>query len=130
MKVIICNQFTEHAVSNSRKNSDKTTANHCRQSLHNCLHVRLLFNCSVCIVLHMKSNQIPNLAPTIAVLASTVLALSRARRDLIMAPHVELLFCDLRIGTFSNRIALNFKSNPNRIVYVQIKSFTTRIKSI
>jgi len=35
----------------------------------------------------------------------------------------------LRFGTFSNRIAVNFKSNPNRIAYVQIKYFTTQIKS-
>ena len=34
----------------------------------------------------------------------------------------ELLFCDLRFGTFSNRIAVNFKSNHNRIVYVQVKN--------
>ena len=35
----------------------------------------------------------------------------------------------LQFGTSSNGIAVNFKSNPNRIVYVQIKSFTTQIKS-
>jgi len=45
-------------MSNSHKNSDKTTANHCRQSLHNCLHVRSLFNCSVCIVLHTKEKSL------------------------------------------------------------------------
>ena len=79
MKVIIHNQFTEHAMSNGRKNSDKTTANHCRQYLHNCLH---------CMYVHCSTVQ-SALFSIRERRASTVLALSRAPCDLIMAPHVE-----------------------------------------